>query len=137
MGFKFRTREEYKRVKKMDRQQLEDYINDQKQLSIAARGIINEAEARKERKNGWDLCAAEYSRIINEQVDEILDSIDEGIKEAVLMTKGIGVKRGQELLNNLDEARQKIQQRVQEQTEQRKPQWEEEDETQTQTRTEQ
>ena len=133
MGFKFRTREEYKRVKKMDRQQLEDYINDQKQLSIAARGIINEAEARKERKNGWDLCAAEYSRIINEQVDEILDSIDEGIKEAVLMTKGIGVKRGQELLNNLDEARQKIQQRVQEQTEQRKPQWEEEDETQTRT----
>lgn len=133
MGFKFRTREEYKRVKKMDRQQLEDYINDQKQLSIAARGLINEAEARKERKKGWDLCSAEYSRIIGEQVDEILDSIDEGIKEAVLMTKGIGVKRGQELLNNLDEARQKIQQRVQEQTEQHKPQWEEEDETQART----
>ena len=133
MGFKFRTREEYKRVKKMDRQQLEDYINDQKQLSIAARGLITEAEARKERKKGWDLCSAEYSRIISEQVDEILDSIDEGIREAVLMTKGIGVKRGQELLNNLDEARQKIQQRVQEQTEQNKPQWEEEDETQTRT----
>lgn len=133
MGFKFRTREEYKRVKKMDRQQLEDYINDQKQLSIAARGLINEAEARKERKKGWDLCSAEYSRIITEQADEILDSIDEGIKEAVLMTKGIGVKRGQELLNNLDEARQKIQQRIQEQTEQHKPQWEEEDETQTRT----
>lgn len=131
MGFKFKTREEYKRVKKMDRQQMEDYINDQKQLSIAARGIINDAEARKERKNGWALCAAEYSRIIEEQVDEILDSIDEGIKEAVLMTKGIGIKRGQELLNNLDIARQKIQQRVHEQTEQNKPQWEEEDETQT------
>lgn len=131
MGFKFKTREEYKCVKKMDRQQMEDYINEQKQLSIAARGIINDAEARKERKKGWDLCAAEYRRIIEEQVDEILDSIDEGIKEAVLMTKGIGVKRGQELLNNLDIARQKIQQRVHEQTEQNKPQWEEEDETQT------
>lgn len=131
MGFKFKTREEYKRVKKMDRQQMEDYINEQKQLSIATRGIINDAEARNERKKGWDLCAAEYSRIIEEQVDEILDSIDEGIKEAVLMTKGIGVKRGQELLNNLDIARQKIQQRVHEQTEQNKPQWEEEDETQT------
>ena len=133
MGFKFKTREEYKRVKKMDRQQLEDYINDQKQLSIAASGLINDGAARKERKKGWDLCAAEYSRIIAEQVDEILDSIDEGIKEAILMTKGIGVKRGQELLNNLDEARQKIQQRIQEQTEQHKPQWEEEDETQTRT----
>lgn len=133
MGFKFKTREEYKRVKKMDRQQMEDYINEQKQLSIAARGIINEAEARNERKKGWDLCSAEYSRIITEQVDEILDSIDEGIKEAVLMTKGIGVKRGQELLNNLDIARQKIQQRIHEQTEQNKPQWEEENETQTRT----
>lgn len=133
MGFKFRTREEYKRVKKMDRQQLEDYINDQAQLSTATSDLISEMAARKERKRGWDMCAAEYSHIIAEHVDEILDSIDEGIKEAILMTKGIGAKRGQELLNNLDEARQKIQQRVQEQTEQRQPQWEEEDETQTRT----
>ena len=54
MGFKFRTREEYKRVKKMDRQDLESYIDEQKKLSIQANGVVNNLlaqqlqEARKE-----------------------------------------------------------------------------------------
>ena len=111
MGFKFRTREEYKRVKKMDRQQLENYIDEQKKLSIQARGVVNNLLAQQlqeARKEGWDMCAEHYAKVMDEQVDELMDTIDEGVKAAILHTKGIGIKRATELIENLVIAREQI-----------------------------
>lgn len=126
MGFKFKTREEYKRVKKMDRQDLENYIDEQKKLSIQARGVVNNLLAQQlqeARKEGWDLCAKHYAEVLDEQVDELMDTIDEGVKAAILHTKGIGVKRANELLGNLIIARDQIKTEIHTSTEAKKPQW--------------
>lgn len=126
MGFKFRTREEYKRVKKMDRQQLENYIDEQKKLSIQARGVVNNLLAQQlqeARKEGWDMCAEHYAKVMDEQVDELMDTIDEGVKAAILHTKGIGIKRATELIENLVIAREQIKTEIHTSTEVKKPQW--------------
>lgn len=109
VGFKFRTREEYKRVKGMDRAQLEAYIQMQKDVATQARPIANEIALQQARKRGWDLCVEETQKVLDSYVKETLDEIDSCLIEAIQQTRGIGQIRGQELLDNLAACKQKLQ----------------------------
>ena len=123
MGFTFRTRAEYKRVKSMDRRQMEEYIDAQKKLSVQARGIANNIAEQQLMQQGWDKCTAAYEKVMHQQIDQILDSIDNGIIQAIEHTKGIGAKRGQELLDNLSEARRKIKENTNQMLTDNQPHW--------------
>lgn len=123
MGFTFRTRAEYKRVKAMDRHQMEEYIDAQKKLSVQARGIANNIVEQQLIQQGWDKCAEAYKEIMHQQIDQILDSIDSGIIQAIENTKGIGVKRGQELLDNLSDAKRKIKEGADQMLTDNQPHW--------------
>ena len=123
MGFTFKTRAEYKRVKAMDRHQMEEYIDTQKKLSVQARGIANNIAEQQLMQRGWDKCAAAYEKVMHQQIDQILDSIDNGIIQAIENTKGIGAKRGQELLDNLSDARCKIKEETDQLLTNNQPHW--------------
>lgn len=105
-GFTFKTRKEYKRVKAMDRAEMEAYINEQKELTKRAIPLTNQVAIDLARKKGWDACLKELHTILDAYVEQTLDGLNICLERAVAQTKGIGAKRAEELFNNLAEQEQ-------------------------------
>ena len=66
------TREKYKEIKRMDRQHMENFLQ--------------------------DLCGQYYNNGVVAMTSELVERVDTGIKN----TKGIGEKRYQELMDNIN-----------------------------------
>lgn len=103
--FQFRTRETYKRVKALNREQLEEYIGAQINKATENMAVGRDIYEREQYYNGWNDCNRAYQQVLHRYVDELLDSTEEILVAAVEATKGIGQTRGQQLLSTFSDLR--------------------------------